>query len=65
MDLNSELIPSVADTSVVPFPYSYQLWTDEKHLGDYWSRAISGLPPLFQHLLGSGLPLPAESTKRS
>lgn len=63
MDLNSEFIPPVAGTSVVPFPCSYQLWPDEKHLGEYRARTISGLPPLFQHLLGVGLALPAERLK--
>jgi len=47
----------------VPFPCSYQLWTDGNHLGEHCSWAVSGLPPLFWHLLGVGLPLSAEGLK--
>lgn len=47
----------------MPFLCSYQLWSDEKHLAEYLSWAVSGLPRLSQCLLGVEFPLRAEKQR--
>lgn len=59
----SDFIPPFAGISIVPFLCSYQLWTDEKHLAEYLSWVISGLPPPCQCLLGIEFPLHAENQR--
>lgn len=61
LNLNSFLLWQVSVLG--PFLCSYQLWTDEKHLAEYLSWAISRLPPLFLCLLGAEFPLHAEKQR--
>lgn len=59
LDLNSEFIPFVADSSVMPCPCTYLLWIDEKQLEEYSSWAAF---PLSSSLRSWG-PLSTERLK--